>query len=248
MGIRLIIGNCGSGKSLQGALFCAEHMKAGRKVYSNMYLRGAYKLKLEDLLKYEMEEDAVVYIDEAVSTGLGSRGELYKKNSKINVIEFMTMWRHYKVKDIIVVSPSFNDVLPIIRDNAEDIIFCRNSIFNLIGLNKFRRIHRYLTISDGQPIMKYEFIPFSTKYYRRKPAYTLFDSFVKKDLEQKEWERWDKLRDGINFDLLDEAKPFSLFDKIKNFKKDRSIYPEDIEQSPTPKEQEQSQDDKKDKE
>lgn len=225
MGIRLIIGNCGSGKSLQGALFCAEHMRKGRRVYSNMYLRGAYKLELDDLLNFDLGEDAVVYLDEAVSTGLGSRGTMYKKNTKDNIIEFMTMWRHYKVKDIIVVSPSFNDVLPIIRDNAEEIIFCKKSILNLIGLNKYKRISRHLTISEGQPSMRYEFVPFSTKYYRRKPAYELFDSFVKKDLPDKNWERWDNARDGIDFNLLDDAKPFSLLDKIKEFRRERSIYP-----------------------
>lgn len=190
MGIKLIIGDCGSGKSLQGALFCAEHMKKGRTVYSNMFLKGAKKLNLDDLLKYDLGEDSVVYIDEAVSSGLGSRGTMYKKNTKDNLVEFFTMYRHYHVAEIIVVSPSFSDVLPFIRDNANEIILCKRSIFNFIGLNKYVRIHKYFSIKEGEPSVKFDFIPFSTKYYRRKRAYEMYDSFVKKDLEFKDWEEW----------------------------------------------------------
>ena len=201
MGITLIIGDCGSGKSLQGALFCAEHMRKGRTVYANLFLKGAKELKLEDLLEFDLGENSVVYIDEAVSSGLGSRGNQYKKSYTTNLIEFFTMYRHYDVKEIIIVSPSFSDVLPIIRDNATEIIFCKKSIFNLLGFNKFCRIHKYLSIKEGEPSAKFDFIPFSTKFYKRKPAYELYDSFVKKDLPAKEWKDWCP----VEKDMLDKV-------------------------------------------
>ena len=110
MGISLIIGDCGSGKSVEGARMCAKYMKKGYKVYSNLYLQGAYKFDLSDLMNYDFGENSVLFIDEAASHGLGSRGSMYKNTITTNIVEFMTMYRHYKVKEIIIVSPSFADV------------------------------------------------------------------------------------------------------------------------------------------
>lgn len=190
MGVTLIIGDCGSGKSLQGALICKKYIDKDYKVYSNMFLKGAYKLSLDDLLKYELGEDSIVYLDEAVSHGLGSRGNMYKESNKKNIVEFFTMYRHYKVKEIIVVSPSFSDVIPIVRDNATTILVVKKSIFNLFGLNKTKKIFKYVDIKEGVPQMVYDFRPLSTRFHFRKSAYELYDTFSRKELEEKEFEEW----------------------------------------------------------
>lgn len=191
MGVNLIIGDCGSGKSLQGALFCKKYIDKGFKVYSNLYLKGAYKLELKDLMKYDLGEDCIIFIDEAVSHGLGSRGNMYKDSITKDVVEFFTMYRHYKVKEIFVVSPSFSDVIPVVRDNSNNIYVTKKSIFNLIGLNKYKQIRKFLDIKEGEPKMSYDFIPFSTRFNFRKPAYDMYDTYIKKELAEKEFELWD---------------------------------------------------------
>lgn len=190
MSVNLIIGDCGSGKSLQGALFCKKLMSQGFKVYSNLYLKGGYKLELDDLMNYDLGSDSVIFFDEAASHGLGSRGSMYKKSITSDIVEFFTMYRHYNVKEIFVVSPSFADVIPVIRDNATNIFVTKKSIFNLIGLNKYKRIRKFLDIKEGEPKMSYDFIPFSTRFSLRKNAYEMYDTYTKKELDKKEFDMW----------------------------------------------------------
>lgn len=190
MGISLIIGDCGSGKSVHGAKMCVNYMKKGYNVYSNLYLQGAKKFELTDLMNYDFGEDSVIFIDEAASHGLGSRGSMYKNSITTNIVEFMTMYRHYRVKEIIVVSPSFSDVIPVVRDNATNIIVVKKSIFNLLGFNKTKRIWKYVDIKEGEPKMSYDFVFLSTRLHYRKNIFKYYDSYTRRDLNVKEFEEW----------------------------------------------------------
>ncbi len=190
MGISLIIGDCGAGKSVQGAKMCIKYLNKGYNVYSNLYLQGAKKLELTDLMQYEFGENAVIFIDEAASHGLGSRGSMYKNSITSNIVEFMTMYRHYKVKEIIIVSPSFNDVIPVVRDNATNIIVVKKSIFNILGFNKTKNILKYVSIKEGEPKMVFDFVPFSTRLHYRRNVFKYYDSYTRKDLQEKVFEYW----------------------------------------------------------
>lgn len=190
MGISLIIGDCGSGKSVQGAKICVDYMKKGFTVYSNLYLQGAKKIELTDLMEYELGENAVLFLDEAASHGLGSRGSMYKNSTTQNIVEFMTMYRHYKIKEIIIVSPSFSDVIPVIRDNATNIIVVKKSIFNLFGFNKTKKIWKKVDIKEGEPKMVYDFLFMSTRLHYRKHIFKYYDSYTRKELKEKEFENW----------------------------------------------------------
>lgn len=160
--IEVFIGDRGSGKSSLAISLALKYMKKGKPVYSNLFLKGAYKLDLSDLMSYELKENAVIVIDEASTYGLGSRGTLYKKNTTDNIIEFFTMHRHYKVAHIFVISPSFTDVLPIVRDNANKIYAVKPSIMNKLGFNKYKLIGKKLDIVENCPTLIYDWIPLST--------------------------------------------------------------------------------------
>ena len=230
MGISLIIGDCGSGKSVEGARMCAKYMKKGYKVYSNLYLQGAYKFDLSDLMNYDFGENSVLFIDEAASHGLGSRGSMYKNTITTNIVEFMTMYRHYKVKEIIIVSPSFADVIPVVRDNATNIIVVKKSIFNLLGFNKIRRIWKKVDIKEGEPKMVYDFIFLSTRLHFRQHIFKLYDSYTRKELNKKEFIAW--YQEDINNVVNEEnEEKLSLIEKIfkKKYKVDKEVI-EDIEE------------------
>lgn len=205
--ITMIIGTQGGGKSVQAVLMAKKYMKKGYKVYSNLFIEGTYKVELEDLMTYELDENCVVVLDEGASMGLGSRGTSYKKNNKDNIIELFTMHRHYKIQDIIVVSPSFGDVLPIIRDNANRILLVKKSIFNIFHFNCVKEIGRAVALqSNGgtqEPSMTYFYRGIFPRYYYRKKAYSSYNTYSKRVLMKKEFIKWE---DILKNDKVSEEK------------------------------------------
>lgn len=195
--ITMIIGTQGGGKSVQAVLMAKKYIKKGFTVYSNLFIEGTYKIDLEDLMTYELDENCVVVLDEGASMGLGSRGTAYKKNNKDNIIELFTMHRHYKIQDIIVVSPSFSDVLPIIRDNANRILLVKKSLFNLFHFNCVREIGRSVALqSNGgtqEPAMTYFYRGIFPRYYYRKKAYSSYNTYSKRVLFKKEFLKWEDI-------------------------------------------------------
>lgn len=190
--VSIIIGDCGSGKTTQATIFAQKYMKKGFNVYSNMFMQGTYQLELDDLMKYDLGENSVVILDEASSKGLASRGDMYKKSNKDEVIEFFTMYRHYEVAHIFVICPAFKDIIPIVRSRADEIILTRKSILNLIGFNKVKYIRKSITIPVGasEPVEIYSFSGIFPTFYWRKNALKSFDSYSKKELLPKQWVKW----------------------------------------------------------
>jgi hypothetical protein len=108
------------------------------------------------------------------------------------------MHNHYKVKEIIVVSPGFKDMLPVVRENADTIICVKRSILNKLGFNKTRMIGTKIDITKGdknggngsEPTKVYYWLPFSTRYTWRRPAYDMFDTYTRRPLKKKEFLDW----------------------------------------------------------
>lgn len=205
-----VIGDCGSGKSTYASKLAQKYLKKGYPVYSTTFIRGCRILKIDDLMSYDLEENAVVILDEATSQGLGTRGNTYKKNSTGNVNEFFTMCRHYKVRKIIVISPSFQDVLPVIRSRVKYVSVCKLPLifstlllpFNiLLVLFKFYPIKITLVKFVGkkiiipkndtgasEPIESFQWIPLKRKYFIQNLYRPFFDSFCQKSLLKNHWE------------------------------------------------------------
>lgn len=205
-----IIGDCGSGKSTYASKLACKYLKKGYPVYSTTFIRGCRKLVIDDLMSFDLEENAVVILDEATSQGLGTRGNTYKKNSTGNVNEFFTMCRHYKVRKIIVISPSFQDVLPVIRARVKQVSVCKFPlIFStlllpvniLLILFKFYPVKLTLVKFVGkkiiipknetgasEPIESFQWVPLKRKYFIQNWYRPFFDSFCQKTLLKKDWD------------------------------------------------------------
>ena len=216
--ITMLIGGQGSGKSVQAVVMARKYLKKGYTVYSNLYIKDTYKIELDDLMRYELKENCVVVLDEGASMGLGSRGTSYKKNNKDNIIELFTMHRHYKIKDIIVVSPSFSDVLPIIRDNANRILLVKKSIFNLLGFNCVREIGRAVSLQNNggcqEPSMTYFYRGIFPKYYYRKSSFDSYNTHSRRKLQFKDFKLWNE---ELKENKITEKE---LINKMKNMVKD----------------------------
>lgn len=63
--IRAVTGMPGSGKTFFLVHIARKSLKEGRKVYSNIAIKGTHKITFDDLLTYSFPRGAVILIDEA---------------------------------------------------------------------------------------------------------------------------------------------------------------------------------------
>ncbi len=189
--VYFVIGDCGAGKTSYAVRKAQKLMKKDYPVYSNFFIKGAYKLQLSDLMQYCMEDNAVVIIDEGVSQGLSSRGSAAKQNSTPNVVEYFSTFRHYKAKLIIVISPSFEDIIPAVRNRSNKVLYITNSILSNIGVGKYKLIKKHVDIVGENPPREYfHFLPLFRFFYLTAPTFKMYDSFVRKTLFVKVWHKW----------------------------------------------------------
>lgn len=189
--VSMIIGDCGSGKTSYAVRLSQKYLKKGYKVYSNMFIKNCYQLSLTDLMTYDLGKNSVVILDEASSTGLASRGNMYKDSNTPKIIEFFTMYRHYQVKKVLVLCPSFSDIIPVVRANSNKIILIKRSILNNLGIGKFKCINKRVDIpNDSEPKEQYCFVPFYRGFYFQYATFGMYDTYSKKELKNKKWKEW----------------------------------------------------------
>lgn len=206
-----IIGDCGSGKSTLACAYAQKYIRKGYNVYCNFYIEGCRKFTVEDLMTFDFGVGAVIIFDEIASNGLASRGETYKKSNSEKVIEFFTTYRHYKVEHIIIISPSFQDCIPVVRSRVATITVCKSPVIlnlllfplniplliqqkNPIKLTLRKQILKKIDIvgegGSGEPREIYFWNVLYRAYTIQNFWYKYFDSFTQKILYNKEWEYW----------------------------------------------------------
>lgn len=176
--VELVIGDCGSGKSAYCVTQALKYLKAGYPVFSNVPISGCYKIDIENF-GMALPSKSVIIFDEAATYGLASRGNSYKDSNKPNVINFFTMYRHYQVEKMFIISPSFQDVIPIVRSRIDRLTVVKKSIFNVFGFGCTRQIGKKIDISasEGEPKEVYKWIPLSLRYHYRKHSFNTYDSY-----------------------------------------------------------------------
>lgn len=190
--VTFLIGDCGAGKSSYAVRIAQKEMQKGFPVYSNMPIKGSIQWDINDFMVYDIEKNATIIIDEASSKGLASRGESHKKSNTDNVIEGFTMYRHYHIRNIIVIAPSFADVVPIVRSRTTKCLYIQNSLLKIFGVGMFKIVKKHVDIPDNnsEPKEFFSFIPLYRGFYLQYPTFEMFDSFSRKRLKIKKWETW----------------------------------------------------------
>lgn len=190
--VLFVIGDCGAGKTSYAVRIAQKWLNKKRPVYSNMYIKDAFQLQISDLMKYMIDENAVIILDEASSHGLASRGGNHKASNTPEIIEFFTMYRHYGVAKVIVIAPSFADVIPIVRSRTDKVLLICTSFLNVFGVGKIKFIVKKVDIPMGgtEPIEVFKFVPLIRWFYFQYPTFTMFDSFSRKQLPIKKWVKW----------------------------------------------------------
>lgn len=213
--VDFVIGDCGSGKSVYLVSQAIKYLKMGCPVYSTTPISGCRILNINDLMIYDLEDNAVLIFDEGASMGLGARGDLAKKNSNSNVVEFFTMNRHYKVRKVVIASPSFADIIPIVRSRVRTVTVTKRPVFIqllLSPINFFRKlfkkeplkvtllrfIGKTICLPSSDTMKKssepqetfYWLSALNRKYVLQNRYYKYFNSFSHKNLQKKRWEVW----------------------------------------------------------
>lgn len=146
--IDLYFGVPGSGKTTFAAYLAHKAMKAKRPVFSNVYIKGAYQYKKEDLGVYAIE-NSLILCDEA-----GLEFDNRKMSMTDDEIYFMKFHRHYQ-NDIVFFSQGL-DIDIKIRKLAQHLYLVEPSL--LPGFIRRRTIDRYVGLDDaGQLIDKFKF-------------------------------------------------------------------------------------------
>lgn len=148
--ITFIAAEIGAGKSCYAAKIAKQAIKKGKTVYSSDFIKGCYKIEVEQLIKLRPVSNSLIILDE---TGNSINSRNFAKIN-LSIIEFMKLSRHYHC-DVILISQTFNDSDKQIRELASKVLLIRPLIHGLLSM--VVRCHGKLGIGiDGNFAVKYK--------------------------------------------------------------------------------------------
>jgi hypothetical protein len=186
--LEIVMGKPGVGKSTFAAKLAKLYLNKGYPVWSNTPIRGCFQIDCrKDLMSYNVS-DGLLIVDEA---GIEFDNRDWKNFTK-NLVEFFKTYRHYRMH-VLILSQSWEDVDKKIRQLASSIYILNPTIFGLTHLC-LKEVSCYVGISEDEQIVeKYSFKPFwllGTRYYYKRDAWKMFDTYERKKLQNKEWQVW----------------------------------------------------------
>lgn len=180
----------GSGKTTIASWLAREELKKekkgkNRKVWSNVPIKGTYKIEKSDIGKYHLEHGRLI-LDEC-GTEFDNRN--FKKNFTEEQVKFFKLHRHYDM-DINCFSQFWNDIdiklrnlstkLYLLKKSAIPFFIVRKEIGKKISINK----------DTKEIIDEYYFKKLATKWYFAPKVWKMFVTNEKPQLEEKKWEKW----------------------------------------------------------
>lgn len=189
--ITIVMGRPGAGKSTYLAICAREHIKKGKKVYSNVYIKGCLKIEpREDFNFYELA-DGLVIIDEA---GFEFNNRNWKQFGD-QMYRFFTMHRHYNL-DIILAVQMWDRVDMCIREVTQKIVIVEPTILARWFV-KARSVECLIGIQQGQIVEIFQYAPIlagGLQFKYRKGAMSMFNSYYRDTLLYREFDKWDELQ------------------------------------------------------
>lgn len=176
----------GSGKSTVAALLAKKTLKKNkRKVLSNFAIKGTYILEKKDIGHYDMTNTLLI-LDEA---GVDFDNRNWKNNLDQDQVYFFKHHRHYN-SDIVLFSQSL-DMDCKLRNLATKLKVVKSSIIPFFIVTKTIAKKIDINKETGEIIDRYYWIPLSGKRYFSPKAWKLFNSYTRRELEIKDFERYD---------------------------------------------------------
>ena len=175
----------GSGKTTIASWLARNDKRKNKKVWSNVPIKGTYKLDKEDIGKYMISNGRLI-LDEC-GTEFDNRN--FKKNFTDEQVKFFKLHRHYKV-DINCFSQFWNDIdiklrnlstkLYLLKKSAIPFFIVRKEIGKKISINK----------ETKEIIDEYYFKKLATKWYFAPKVWKMFVTDERPELPEKVWETW----------------------------------------------------------
>lgn len=206
--VRVFFGKPGAGKTSFASSFVYKRILSGKPVWSNVPIKGAYKLSVKDDIGTYQLENGYLIVDEA---GIDYNNRQYMKGKGLNdnQIEWWKLIRHYHmVADVF--SQSYDDMDITLRRLASDLFIIKRSLIPKQFICKRIRVKVGIDEHTHQIINEYKMgIPVLDTYrIRGRKYWKFFDSYDAPILESKDWELYSPLEQS-RFFLL------SAFDKLK---------------------------------
>lgn len=182
--LNIFFGAPGSGKTTLAAYFAKRALQSGVPVFSNVPIKGCYKLTKDDIGRY-LIENALVIFDEA---GVDFNSRNFKNNFTIDQIKWYKYHRHEGCQ-VIIFSQGFDDMDKILRTLSTNLYVVRKSSPRVI---MYRRIFKQPDIDEytHTPIDYYDFARFSKRRILASRVWDMFDSYTRLGLPAKDWEVW----------------------------------------------------------
>jgi len=181
----LYFGIPGSGKSTIAALIAKKTMKKKkRRVLSNFAIKGTYVLNKDDIGVYDMSNSLLI-VDEA---GVDYDNRNWKNNLNPNQVYFYKHYRHYNC-DIVMFSQSI-DIDIKLRNLADKYRIVKKSLIPFFVKTKLIKKKIDINKETGEIIDRYSFVIFSTKRYFSPKAWKLFNSYQRRELPNKDYEKY----------------------------------------------------------
>ena len=178
----------GSGKTTIASWLARNELnnkKKKRKVWSNVPIKGTYKLDKSDIGKYNIYNGRLI-LDEC---GVEFDNRNFKKNFTDDQTQFFKFHRKYKV-DVVCFSQFWNDIdiklrnlstkLYLLKKSSIPFFIVRKEIGKKIGINKDTK-----QIED-----QYYFRKLATKWYFAPKVWKMFVTDERPELPEKVWEKW----------------------------------------------------------
>ena len=179
----LYFGIPGSGKSTIAALIAKKTMKRKkRRVFSNFAIKGTYVLNKEDIGVYDMSNSLLI-VDEA---GVDYDNRNWKNNLNLDQVYFYKHYRHYNC-DIVMFSQSI-DIDVKLRNLANEYRIVKKSMIPFFVCTKAIKKKIDINKETGEIIDRYSFVFLSTKRYFSPKAWKLFNSYQRRELQNKKFD------------------------------------------------------------
>ena len=178
----------GSGKTTIASWLARNELKkkkGNRKVWSNVPIKGTYKLDKEDLGRYNISDGRII-LDEC-GTEFDNRN--FKKNFTDEQVKFFKLHRHYGV-DINCFSQFWNDIDIKLRNLSTKLYLLKKSVIPFFIVRK--EIGKKISINKEtkEIIDEYYFKKLATKWYFAPKVWKMFVTDERPELPEKVWETW----------------------------------------------------------
>lgn len=181
----------GAGKTTLASFEAKKYLKAGYPVWSNVPIKGCYKLEPHiDFGRYNIKNGLVI-LDEC---GAEFSNRKFKTNFTDEAMSFVRKYRHAGLR-FSIYSQDWDDSDMTFRRLMYNVYYIRQSLIPFFVCRIPIRRRQGISEQTNQPCCLYRFDHpimrlFTTKRYFAPLVWSMFDSWDMPDLPEKVWETW----------------------------------------------------------